>query len=189
MAQNQAQALQMTQLTLLPAILLSGYIAPRETLPVPLYLLSNIFPVTHFIQISRGIVVRGTGGHAAFPHRATDSILAGAYLVTALQSIVSRSTDPLENAVVSVTMFHGGEVGNVIPDRAKLSGSARTFKREVQTRVIDEMKRIATRAAEAFNTTAEVDYRRGYPPTVNTGRRWAVRASPCNRCQMVSASA
>ncbi len=60
-AQNQAQAMQLTQLTALPAILLSGYIAPRDTLPGPLYLLSDIFPVTHFIQISRGILVRGAG--------------------------------------------------------------------------------------------------------------------------------
>ncbi|HLK57749.1 MAG TPA: ABC transporter permease [Chthonomonadaceae bacterium] len=60
-AQNQAQAMQMTMLTTLPSILLSGYIAPRETLPAPLYLLSEIIPVTHFIQISRGIVVRGAG--------------------------------------------------------------------------------------------------------------------------------
>jgi amidohydrolase len=116
------------------------------------------------------ILVHGTGGHAAFPHKATDSILAGAQLVTALQSIVSRSTDPLDNAVVSVTMFHGGEVNNVIPDHAKLSGSVRTFKREVQDRIIADMERIASRTAEAFNTTAELDYRRGYPPTVNTGR-------------------
>jgi len=60
-AQNQSQALQFTGLTNLPSILLSGYIAPRETLPVPLYMISNIFPVTHFIQIIRGIVVRGAG--------------------------------------------------------------------------------------------------------------------------------
>jgi ABC-type multidrug transport system permease subunit len=60
-AQNQAQSLQLTILTLLPSILLSGYFAPRETLPGPLYLLSNIIPVTFFIQIMRGIVVRGAG--------------------------------------------------------------------------------------------------------------------------------
>jgi ABC-type multidrug transport system permease subunit len=60
-AKNQAQALQMTMLTTMPSILLSGYITPRETLPLPLYLLSDVFPVTHFIQISRGIVVRGAG--------------------------------------------------------------------------------------------------------------------------------
>ena len=60
-AQTQGQALQFTLLTLLPSILLSGYIAPRETLPAPLYLLSTVFPVTHFIQIIRGVVVRGAG--------------------------------------------------------------------------------------------------------------------------------
>jgi len=60
-AQNQAQAMQMTMLTTMPAILLSGYIAPRETLPGPLYLLSDVFPVTHFIQISRAVAVRGAG--------------------------------------------------------------------------------------------------------------------------------
>jgi len=114
------------------------------------------------------IVVRGTGGHAAFPHRASDAILAGAHLVTALQSIVSRNTDPLDSAVVSITMFHGGEVGNVIPDRAKLSGSVRTFKTEVQDRIIADIERIASHTAEAFGTVAEVDYQRGYPPTVNT---------------------
>jgi amidohydrolase len=80
------------------------------------------------------IEIRGTGGHAAFPHRASDPILAGAHVVTALQSIVARNTDPLESAVVSMTMFHGGEVNNVIPDRAKLRGSVRTFRPEVQDR-------------------------------------------------------
>ena len=60
-AQNQAQAFQFAQLTMMPSILLSGYLAPRETLPGPLYLLSNIFPVTYFIQIARGVMLRGTG--------------------------------------------------------------------------------------------------------------------------------
>jgi len=66
-AQNQAQALQMTLLTVLPSILLSGYIAPRETLPGFLYLLGNVFPATHFIQILRGIVVRGAGLNDLLP--------------------------------------------------------------------------------------------------------------------------
>ncbi len=114
------------------------------------------------------IRVRGTGGHAAFPHRAGDPVLAGAHLVTGLQSIVSRSVDPLENAVVSITMFHGGEASNVIPDHVSLAGSIRTFKPEVQDRVIAEIERIATHSAAAFGSVAEVDYRRGYPPTVNS---------------------
>jgi amidohydrolase len=114
------------------------------------------------------ILVRGTGGHAAMPHRAADPILATAHIVTALQSIVARNTDPLESAVVSITMFHGGEVSNVIPDRAKLSGSVRTFKPEIQDRVIADIGRIARHTAQAFNCVAEVDYRRGYPPTINS---------------------
>lgn len=119
------------------------------------------------------IRVRGTGGHAAFPHRAGDPVLAGAHLVTGLQSIVSRSVDPLENAVVSITMFHGGEVRNVIPDHVSLAGSVRTFKPEVQERVIAEIERIATHSAAAFGSIAEVDYRRGYPPTVNSAAETA----------------
>jgi amidohydrolase len=114
------------------------------------------------------IEIRGTGGHAAFPHRASDPILAGAHVVTALQSIVARNTDPLESAVVSMTMFHGGEVNNVIPDRAKLRGSVRTFRPEVQDRVIADIGRIARHTAQAFGSVAEVDYRRGYPPTINS---------------------
>jgi ABC-type multidrug transport system permease subunit len=66
-AQNQAQATQMSLLVTMPSILLSGYIAPRETLPLALYLFGNLFPVTHFIQISRGIVVRGAGFSDLFP--------------------------------------------------------------------------------------------------------------------------
>jgi hippurate hydrolase len=113
------------------------------------------------------ILVSGVGGHAAFPHMAIDPILAGAHLVTALQSIVSRNTDPLDQAVVSITKFHGGEVHNVIPDRAKLGGSVRTFRREVQERVIADIERVAAGTAAAFGCRAVVDYRRGYPPTVN----------------------
>ena len=75
-AQNQAQAMQMSLLVTMPSILLSGYIAPRETLPVPLYLLGDLFPVTHFILISRGIVVRGAGFTDVLPSVAWLVVLA-----------------------------------------------------------------------------------------------------------------
>jgi ABC-type multidrug transport system permease subunit len=81
-AQNQAQAMQMTMLTTLPSILLSGYISPRETLPGPLYLLSNIIPVTHFIQICRGIVVRNAGFTDLLPN-VIALILLAAVLIAA----------------------------------------------------------------------------------------------------------
>jgi ABC-type multidrug transport system permease subunit len=82
LAQNQAQALQLTILTLLPSVLLSGYIAPRETLPGPLYLLSNLLPVTHFIQILRGIVVRNAGAADLMP-----SVLALSLLTVTLLAV------------------------------------------------------------------------------------------------------
>ena len=83
-AQNQAQSLQLTILTLLPSILLSGYIAPRETLPGPLYLLSDLIPVTYFIQIMRGIVVRGAGLLDLLP-----SVLALILLTVALLTLAT----------------------------------------------------------------------------------------------------
>ena len=75
-AQNQPQATQLSQLTFLPAMLLSGYLAPRETLPGPLYWLSNIFPVTFYIQIARGIMVRGAGFFDLLPQVLALSFMA-----------------------------------------------------------------------------------------------------------------
>jgi ABC-type multidrug transport system permease subunit len=83
-AQNQGQALQLTLLTLLPSVLLSGYIAPRETLPGPLYLLSNFIPVTHFIQILRGILVRGTAAVDLAPSLVALLLLTAALLTAAV---------------------------------------------------------------------------------------------------------
>ena len=82
-AKSQGQALQMVLLTLLPSILLSGYIAPRETLPLPLYLLSNVFPVTYYIQIMRGIVVRGAGFADLLPAVLSLSLIAFVLLALA----------------------------------------------------------------------------------------------------------
>lgn len=82
-AQNQAQALQMTLLTLLPSILLSGYIAPRETLPGALLMLSDVIPVTYFIQILRGIVVRGAGLSGLLPSVGALLLITAALLALA----------------------------------------------------------------------------------------------------------
>jgi len=71
------------------------------------------------------VIIDGKGGHAAKPHQCIDTVLVGAHVVTALQSIVARNVDPLESAVISMCMFHAGNAGNVIPDRAELTGTAR----------------------------------------------------------------
>ena len=73
------------------------------------------------------ITIEGLGGHAARPHKCIDSVLVGAQLITALQSIVSRSVDPLESAVISICEFHAGNARNVIPQTAELKGTVRTL--------------------------------------------------------------
>lgn len=85
-ARNQAQALQMTMLTMLPSILLSGYIAPRETFPTALYYISNIFPVTYYMQIIRGIMVRGAGLFDLMP-----SVLALLLMMAILLTLATNS--------------------------------------------------------------------------------------------------
>ena len=76
------------------------------------------------------IKIEGLGGHAARPHKCIDSVLVGAQLITALQSIVSRTVDPLDSAVISICEFHAGNARNVIPQTAELSGTVRTLTRK-----------------------------------------------------------
>jgi len=77
------------------------------------------------------IKIEGLGGHAARPHKCVDSVLVGAQLITALQSIVSRTVDPLDSAVISMCEFHAGHARNVIPQTAELKGTVRTLTEEV----------------------------------------------------------
>ena len=114
------------------------------------------------------IEIRGKGAHAAMPQQGVDPLVAGAALVQALQGVVSRVIDPLDAVVLSITQFHAGEAYNVIPDRASLCGTVRAFRPEVQTQVEESMQRICAGVAAAFGAQVSVEYRRGYPPTVNT---------------------
>lgn len=114
------------------------------------------------------IVVRGHGAHAAMPQQGRDPLLAGAALVQSLQSIVSRNVDPLDSAVLSITRFHAGDAYNVIPDEARIGGTVRAFRPEVQDTVEAAMERLCNGTGTAFGMQATLDYRRGYPPTVNT---------------------
>lgn len=122
------------------------------------------------------ITVTGKGAHGAMPHHGVDPVVITSQIVTALQSLVSRSKNPIETAVVSITMFHSGAAYNVIPDEAKIGGTVRTFNPKVQDRVEEGMKRIATGIAEAMGGACEVDYRRGYPATVNHDRETELAA-------------
>lgn len=113
------------------------------------------------------VIVRGRGGHAAAPHQTIDSVLVASHLVVGLQSVVSRSVDPLDSVVVTVTRLHGGEAYNVIPDEVTLGGTIRTFRPELRSEVRDRVKALVEGVAAGFGATAEFRYEEGYPPVIN----------------------
>jgi hippurate hydrolase len=113
------------------------------------------------------IEITGRGGHAAMPHQAVDVVLAGSALVQAVQSLVSRNTDPLAAAVVSVTRFHAGHADNVLPESAVLGGTVRTLDAELQDELEEGLRRICRGIEATYRVSIDLRYERGYPPTVN----------------------
>jgi hippurate hydrolase len=113
------------------------------------------------------IRIEGLGGHAARPHKCIDSVLVGAQLVTALQSIVSRSVDPLESAVISVCEFHAGNARNVIPQTAELKGTVRTLTEEMRELVRQRVHDVVAGVARMTGASIDLEYERGYPVVVN----------------------
>jgi amidohydrolase len=113
------------------------------------------------------IHIEGRGGHAARPHLSIDSVMVGAQLITALQSIVSRSVDPLEAAVISMCEFHAGNARNVIPQTAELRGTVRTLTPEVRTLVGKRVREVVEGVARLTGARIDLDYEPGYPVVVN----------------------
>ncbi|QDY69421.1 M20 aminoacylase family protein [Qingshengfaniella alkalisoli] len=115
------------------------------------------------------ITVEGKGGHAAKPHIATDSILVGSQIVTALQSIVSRNTDPVEQLVVSVTSFETSSTAyNVLPQRVVLRGTVRSLDAANRDMAQDRLTNLVQMTAAAYGAKADLEYQRGYPVMVNS---------------------
>ena len=113
------------------------------------------------------IAIEGLGGHAARPHKCIDSVLVGAQLITALQSIVSRTVDPLDSAVISMCEFHAGNARNVIPQTAELRGTVRTLTPEVRALVEKRVREVVAGVAQITGAKINLVYERGYPVTVN----------------------
>jgi len=113
------------------------------------------------------ITVTGKGAHAAMPHLGNDPVLAASAIVTALQAVASRTIDPLDAAVVSVTQFHAGDTWNVIPERAVIRGTTRALRPRVQDTVEAAVHRIAEGIAATHGVGTQVHYERRYPPTIN----------------------
>ena len=118
----------------------------------------------------------GVGAHAAMPHLGVDPVVAGAAFVQAAQTLVSRVLDPIDAGVVSVTQFHAGEAYNVIPDRAELCGTVRTFSAEVRDRLERGLRQVAEGIAQSHGVQVDFEFRRGYPPTINTAAEAALCA-------------
>ena len=116
---------------------------------------------------SLDIRIEGLGGHAARPHKCIDSVLVGAQLINGLQSIVSRTVDPLESAVISVCEFHAGNARNVIPQTAELRGTIRTLTEEVRGLVEQRVREVVNGVAQMTGAKIDLVYERGYPVTVN----------------------
>ena len=113
------------------------------------------------------LTIRGSGGHGGYPHSAIDAIPAASAIVLALQNIVSRETDPLASAVVTVGTIAGGYRNNVIADEVTLSGTLRAHDSLVREELEARLRRIVAGVACAYNVQAEVRVLHGYPPVHN----------------------
>nr|WP_211184627.1 amidohydrolase [Paenibacillus lemnae] len=113
------------------------------------------------------IVIKGTGGHAAYPHQAVDTVAVAGQLIGHLQHVVARHIDPLRNALLSITQIHGGAAYNTFPEEVKLGGTFRSFDQEERERMPALLKQIAGHVAAAHGASIELDYRYGYRPLLN----------------------
>ena len=113
------------------------------------------------------IHITGKGGHGAMPHDTVDPIVAAVGMVTAIQTIVSRNNYVGDDLVVSVTQIHTGSADNIIPEKAYINGTVRTYDKAVQAMVRERLAAIIAGQAAAYGVTAELDYEVGYPATIN----------------------
>lgn len=113
------------------------------------------------------IRVTGKGGHAASPHLTVDPTLVAAHIMIALQSLISRETNPMDTAVVTVGQLHAGSANNVIPATASLKGTVRTYSPDVRDNIEQRMAELAGGIATGFGAEAETIYVRGYPALIN----------------------
>jgi hippurate hydrolase len=122
------------------------------------------------------IDLEGVGGHAARPHVSIDTVLVGAQIISQVQSIVSRNVDPLESAVISFTQFHAGTADNIIPQTARISGTARTLDPVVRDLVEKRLFEVVEGTAKLYGAKAKLTYKRDYPVTRNHEKQTAFAA-------------
>ena len=135
------------------------------------------------------IVLRGKGGHAAHPDENIDPIPAALSIGMALQTIASRNTDPQGSIVVSLTQVQAGSAKNVTPETVLLAGTVRTFDPAIREMAEKRLREIVEGQAASYCLTAEIDYQKSYPPTINHGAQTefaiAVAAEVCGRDNVI----
>ena len=114
------------------------------------------------------LTINGRGGHAAMPDQCIDPIIIASQVVSALQTIPSRNTHPVDSLVISVTKIHAGDAYNVIPDSVQMHGTVRTFQPETRKEIPSSMLRVAEGVCTAYGGTCELNYMSGYPATINS---------------------
>ena len=112
------------------------------------------------------IRINGKGGHGAHCHTLRDPIVASAAVINALQTLVSRETNPANAVVISICTIHAGEANNIVPDSVEMTGTVRTLNPADRDRMEASVKRVAASVAEAYRCTADVEYNRGVPPFI-----------------------
>ena len=117
------------------------------------------------------IHIVGNGGHGAMPHATADPIMAAVGIANAIQTIVSRNNYSQDNLVVSITQIHTGSADNVVPEKAYMNGTVRTFDPAVRTMVMARLEAIVAGQAAAYGVEARMDYLVGYPATINEPER------------------
>jgi hippurate hydrolase len=120
------------------------------------------------------IRVRGKGGHGARPHEAVDAVVISSFLITALQTLVSREVNPLFPTVVTIGSIHSGSAANVIAEEAELKGSIRTSLPDVRNHIHHGLRRMVAAAAELHGAVIEIDISEGYPPVINEPRSTSI---------------
>jgi amidohydrolase len=127
------------------------------------------------------VEILGAGAHGARPHESADPIVAAAAIVTALQTLVSRRLDPAQPGVVTVGSINAGTASNIIPDRARLTGTIRATTVAARTLLTRELVRMVNDVAKAYGTTATTSLSGGTPPIVNPDRMASIAASAVTR--------
>uniref|UniRef100_UPI0040478FB5 M20 aminoacylase family protein n=1 Tax=Yoonia sp. TaxID=2212373 RepID=UPI0040478FB5 len=143
-------------------------------------------PVGHFYTTPGPIMaaaddfdihITGKGGHGAMPHDCVDPVVAAVSIAQAIQTIVSRNTYAQDTLVISVTQIHTGSADNIVPEKAFVNGTVRTFDRAVQGMVMARLEAIVAGAAISFGVEAELVYNVGYPATINDAGRTVFAAN------------